>query len=68
MHNEEEDRIEGWERPKNKNYYDEYNDNECGICGMEGAEKVNNKNFGWNYLCSRCAMINDPDNDPLHML
>ena len=54
----------------NNSYDDEedYECSECSECGMSGAYKVNDRNFGLLYLCSRCAMINDPDNDPLRML
>lgn len=62
--NDEEYESFGSER---NNAYEE-EDYECRECGMSGARKVNDRNFGLLYLCSRCAMINDPDNDPLRML
>ena len=46
------------------NSYDDEEDYECSECGMSGAYKVNDRNFGLLYLCSRCAMINDPDSRP----
>lgn len=49
------------------NSYDEEDDYDCNECGMSCAYKVNDRNFGLLYLCIRCAMINDPDNDQLRM-
>jgi hypothetical protein len=36
-------------------------DQDCGVCGDSNAERVNEKEYGYKYLCSRCQRDNDPD-------
>ena len=36
-------------------------DQDCGVCGDSNAERVNEKEYGYKYLCSRCQRDNEPD-------
>ena len=36
-------------------------DQDCGVCGDSNAERVNEKEYLYKYLCSRCQRDNDPD-------